>query len=507
MPDKAQGRVYITGDARGFHVAMRKATWEAMTFQQKMMTISGQMKRIGRAMTYGVTMPIVAGLGLSVKAAIEENRQMAIMESIIRKNTGATHEQVGAIEKWIARQQSLTNFADGETRPALQALVVATKDIAEAQKLAALAMDISAATGKPLLTVSQALAKAHNGNIGALGRLGIATKDASGKTKSFAQIQSDAMAAYGGAARTAADPMVQLRNAIADLSEDIGRVLAPTVLSLAEKMRAWAERLSALSSGQKTMLVVVALIAAAIPPLVLLFGSVVGIIGTLAATVTVAGVQMSLFGAIMHVALGPIGLVVLAIAAVVTILVIAYRKNETFRAIVQKVWAAVKGSIAGVWAAIKIIFGAMVKAYGTLRAALSGLSRAAAGTWDAITTAFRNGYYNTVSWINRMIEKINWLLEKLHLAKVGSITGGAAPVSTGRRGGIQEFASGGIADGPRSGYLAMLHGREAVIPLGNGNAAGMGQRVFNITIDGYNKSVHEIIAEIESYERRMSRGV
>jgi hypothetical protein len=32
------------------------------------------------------------------------------------------------------------------------------------------------------------------------------------------------------------------------------------------------------------------------------------------------------------------------------------------------------------------------------------------------------------------------------------------------------FATGGIADGPLSGYGATLHGREAVIPLGDGNS-------------------------------------
>jgi Ca2+-binding EF-hand superfamily protein len=35
--------------------------------------------------------------------------------------------------------------------------------------------------------------------------------------------------------------------------------------------------------------------------------------------------------------------------------------------------------------------------------------------------------------------------------------------------GLSGYATGGIADGPLSGYAATLHGREAVIPLGDGN--------------------------------------
>ena len=35
---------------------------------------------------------------------------------------------------------------------------------------------------------------------------------------------------------------------------------------------------------------------------------------------------------------------------------------------------------------------------------------------------------------------------------------------------VAGYATGGIANGPNSGHLAMLHGREAVVPLPNGNS-------------------------------------
>ena len=45
----------------------------------------------------------------------------------------------------------------------------------------------------------------------------------------------------------------------------------------------------------------------------------------------------------------------------------------------------------------------------------------------------------------------------------------------GRQGGImskhgRSYAHGGVAEGPSSGYGAILHGREAVVPLPNGRA-------------------------------------
>ena len=70
----------------------------------------------------------------------------------------------------------------------------------------------------------------------------------------------------------------------------------------------------------------------------------------------------------------------------------------------------------------------------------------------------------------------------------------------GREGGVfsppgyRSFASGGIAEGPQSGYLATLHGREAVVPLGNdksipveftgGSGTGSTNIVVNVDAQG-----------------------
>ena len=52
------------------------------------------------------------------------------------------------------------------------------------------------------------------------------------------------------------------------------------------------------------------------------------------------------------------------------------------------------------------------------------------------------------------------------------------------------YTGGGVADGPESGYMAMLHGREAVVPLGNDRSipvdlrgAGGGGNIVNVTVN------------------------
>jgi hypothetical protein len=67
-------------------------------------------------------------------------------------------------------------------------LATATGDVDKAKRLATKAESISIGSGKSYEQVTTALAKAQNGNIGALGRLGIATKDAAGHTKTLSQI-------------------------------------------------------------------------------------------------------------------------------------------------------------------------------------------------------------------------------------------------------------------------------------------------------------------------------
>ena len=58
-----------------------------------------------------------------------------------------------------------------------------------------------------------------------------------------------------------------------------------------------------------------------------------------------------------------------------------------------------------------------------------------------------------------------------------------------RYGGERSYAHGGVADGPESGYMAKLHGREAVVPLGNDRSIPVkmmgegGTNIVNVTVN------------------------
>jgi hypothetical protein len=110
----------------------------------------------------------------------------------------------------------------------------------KAQQLTSLAMDVSAGSGKSLEAVSTALAKAQNGNVSALGRLGIATKDAHGKTLSLHDVTKKLATTFRGqaskAANTTAGRMQRLKVQLSEAGESIGAKLLP----LGNKLAAWA---------------------------------------------------------------------------------------------------------------------------------------------------------------------------------------------------------------------------------------------------------------------------
>ena len=64
-----------------------------------------------------------------------------------------------------------TGVADDELRPALETLVTATGSVAKSQKEMKQALDISAASGKDLETVTKAMALAHTGQTARLEKL------------------------------------------------------------------------------------------------------------------------------------------------------------------------------------------------------------------------------------------------------------------------------------------------------------------------------------------------
>lgn len=171
-----------------------------------------------------------------VKAAIEDEAAQKRLASALENVTGATEAQIKAVEEQILKTSLATGVADDKLRPALQRLAVATGDVTKAQDLLKLALDISAATGKDVESVSNALAKAYEGNNTALTRLGVGISATEAKTLGFDGTVKQLANTFGGAAATQANTFEgqinRLKVSFDEAKESVGAALLPILRQL-----------------------------------------------------------------------------------------------------------------------------------------------------------------------------------------------------------------------------------------------------------------------------------
>jgi len=120
-------------------------------------------------------------------------------------------------------------IADDQLRPAQARLARATGSTAKSQELLKLALDASAVSGRPLESVSTALAKAFNGNTTSLKRMFPELS----KSK---DIIGDLTNAVKGAAQEQADPFARMNVAFGELQEKLGAVILPYILDFIDTM-------------------------------------------------------------------------------------------------------------------------------------------------------------------------------------------------------------------------------------------------------------------------------
>ena len=166
-----------------------------------------------------------------VKAAIEDEAAQKRLANALENTTGATKAQIAAIEQQISKTSLAVGVSDEQLRPALQRLATATGETQKSQELLALALDISAATGKSVESVSNALGKAYEGNTSALGRLGIGLSAAEIKSLGLEGTMRQLADTFGGSATVQANTfegqLARLKVGFEEAQESIGAKLLP----------------------------------------------------------------------------------------------------------------------------------------------------------------------------------------------------------------------------------------------------------------------------------------
>jgi hypothetical protein len=355
---------------------------------------------------------LVAGLGDAVKGAMEDEQAQAMLARQLQKTTAATDAQIAGVEAFITAAGKQKGVTDDDLRPSMAGLVRATMDIEEAQKAATLAMDVAAAKGMSLETVTKAMEKAYGGNMTALAKLSPELRQMIKDGASMEEVMAEMAVTFGGAAtdsaNTAAGSMKRLGVALGEAKEGVGAALLPILekaLPVLQSFATWAQ-------DNPTLITAVAVA-----------------FGALAAAVVLVNAAMALNPAVLITA----GIVALGVA-----LVMAYKRFDTFRAVVNAV----------------------------------------------VNQVARNFEFMA----NAFITMINVVIKGINLIKPGKDIGSLGQISLGRLGGdgsaaagganpagldYKAMATGGIVTSPTFALIGEA-GPEAVIPLSKMGSMGGG---------------------------------
>ena len=295
-----------------------------------------KLGKMGPAMKAGMAAAGVALAGLaksSVSAFVEAEKSSAQLDAALAKFPKTADRSRESFDKLNAALAKKTKFDDDATASGQAVLAQFNLTGTQIQSITPLLQDYASKTGQDLPNAAKALGMAFNGNTRALKQVGVNYKSTGDATKDFANIQDLLSSKVGGFAekegKTAAGQAEILRNRFGELQESLGSKLVPILTKVAEKL------IQVIGFVERNQKVIVPLVAA---------------IGGLATTVWLVNKAVKAYTAVQAalnvvMSLNPIGAVVIAIAALVAGIVIAYQKSETFRTIVQSVFKAVGGAV------------------------------------------------------------------------------------------------------------------------------------------------------------------
>lgn len=407
----------------------------------------------------------VAGLGAALfdatKGAIEDATAQELLTKTLKNNTAATDAQIAANEDWISTQGKLLGVTDDDLRPAIAKLARQTGSLEKAQEGASLAMDIAAATGKPLSAVTDALAKGYAGNTTALAKLDPKLRDLVKNGLDAEGSMSVLADTFGGSAATKAGTaegqFQRLSVSLAETKETIGAALLPII----EKVLPFLTRMGDWASENTTAFLVIAGVIGGIAAAVVLVN---GAMAVFTAVMTVATVAQTLFNAAM--AMNPVTLIVIGIGLLIAALVAAYFKFEGFRKVVDSVFKFIGKVVSGSLDVIKGYFTGVLGFY-------KGIFNGIASLWN---NTFGKLSFKVPGWVPGLGGK-----------------GFDVP-------NIPMLADGGIVN---KATLAIIgeSGPEAVVPLSRAGEFGMGGG-GNVTIHVNGGDPNAVVDALRKYYRQ-----
>ena len=354
----------LTKDAEGLKKAMSGVITEGQQLKGNVINFAALATGIDAAQR-SFSQLQGAMQGLADAYAVQEVAETKLA-TVMQQRMGATDAEIQSIKDLAAAQQEIGVIGDEvqlsgaqqiatflTQKDSLEALVPAMNNLLAQQK------GLNASTGDAV-QVGNLMGKAMMGQVDALKRVGITFTEAEANVMKYgteqeraamlAQIITNNVGEMNAQlAQTESGQQQQLANAIGDVKEQIGGLVngALPFVTIAAQSTAALASITTLIAGVKTLSAVMYANAKAFAvstaayiknkAATLATAAAQGVVK--AATIAWTGVQT-----VLNVVLSanPIGLVIMAIGALVSAVVYAYNNCESFRKIVDKVWEAIK---------------------------------------------------------------------------------------------------------------------------------------------------------------------
>lgn len=326
--------------------------------------------------TFKYAAPIAGALGFSVEDTAEAIGLMA--------NAGIKGSQAGTSLRTIMTNLSgdvkicgqnigevtiATTNADGSMRDLSDILAdcrVAFAGLSESEQAAA----AEALVGKNAMSGFLALMNASEGDID---KLSGAIDNCNGAAQNMADIMNDNLEGQ----------LTILKSQLQELAISFGEILLPAVKKIVGWIQGFIDVLNSLPDGVKETIVTIALIAAALGPVLIIVGKVISAIGTimtiipkLAGVINAAKGVIAAFNAVC--AANPYVLIIAAIVALVAAFIYLWNNCEEFRQFWIDLWEGIKEIAIAVWEALKEFF----------KAAWEFIKTTAETVWNALATFF-----------------------------------------------------------------------------------------------------------------------
>ena len=218
--------------------------------------------------------------------------------------------------------------------------------------------------------------------------------------------------ASGGAAQQMADTQLDnlqgqitiLKSALEGLAISFGELLMPAIKQIVGWVQKFVDWLNGLSEGTKKTVVTIALLAAALGPVLIVIGKVISAVGTIMTIVPkIAGVINTVKGAFAALnttmLANPIVLIIAAIAALVAAFIYLWNNCDGFRQFWIDLWENVKQVAITVWNAIKTFFSQVWEAIKTIFSTMFEVIK-------TLVTTYFNLYKNIIETVFNVIKTV-----------------------------------------------------------------------------------------------------